>query len=450
MGFRKLKNACIVILLLVITFTTSITVHAQRDLGDYDWAGYDGPTNIGFGDYWKGPVNHEFLQKCKEQSFLFFTDIMGMSDESACAILGNMENEGGFDPTTTEGRKPWAQTVPLLGGLGGGLGMVGFTDPSVMKPWGNLCKEQGVPWTDLDCQLNAIADVLPAVVDNSKHAGYPYADPKINTWEDFKNSTDLQSCCNIFIHGYERCQGYWTEEVHQKRGDSGKRILEEMKEKGLSGKQYEAKNNPKEVYNNNQVNKDHNAKDKLDSENNGDEEERVARNEWDLEGMPQKSEFMKSPKKVELANKNELTDMEKLQLGNLKENIRATEVENRVNFRRRAVTMIGLMFCIYAILILLAYLLDINNPFFSLSFVSILTFGFFHPKYINRAVNGNGNMYQTMHQGEDTKKMFMTVGLFFVLGLLLCTGSVGVFVFQKIDFLNQIADGAYNFFAGVL
>lgn len=447
MVIRRIKRLIVIFILLFLSAGAIVTVQARGDLGEYDWAGFDGPVNIGFGNYWQGPRNEEFTQKCKEQSFLFFTDIMGMTEESACAILGNMENEGGFDPTTTEGRKPWSETLPLLGGLGGGLGMVGFTDPSVMAPWGNLCKEQGVPWTDLDCQLNAIAEVLPNVVEISKNAGFPYADPKINTWEDFKNSKDLVSCCIIFIHGYERCQGYYTEEVHKKRAESGQRVLEEMRSKGLTGKQYEAKNNPPEVYNNNQVNKNHNANDQLESD---DTEERVARDEWSLEGMPEKSTFMQESKTpVQTTTRGELTAREQIELGNLKENVEATTIANRVSFRRRLVTMAGLLFCIYATLVLVAYVFDVNNPFFELSLVSILTLGMFHPKYINRAVGGNGSFYQTMHQGDDTKKMFVMVLMFFALGLLLCTGGVGVFIFQKIDFMNSIADGAYNFFAGV-
>lgn len=443
---RTIKNIFILFLVFTIGFVPCLTVFAA-DLGSYDWAGYNGPTNIGYGDYWKGPVNQEFIQGCKEQSFLFFTDIMGMTDESACAILGNMANEGGFDPTTTEGRKPWAQTLPLLGGLGGGLGMVGFTDPSVMKPWGDMAKENGVPWTDLDCQLNAIADVLPSVVENSKHAGYPYVDPKINSWDDFKSSTDLQSCCNIFIHGYERCQGYQSEAVHSKRGDSGREVLEEMKSKGLSGKQYEAKNNPKEVYNDNQINKDHNSNDKLNKDD-GEQEERVARKEWDSEGMPEQSEFMTNPKTVTMLNPNDLTAREKLEVGNIKESIQSTEKGNRARFRRQIVAMVGLVCCIYATILLLLYIIDVNNPFFSISLVSIFTFGLYNPKYENRAIGKTHSMWQTMHQGKDTVKIFGFILGIFIIGLLLCTGSIGIFIFQKIDFINQIADGAYNWFSG--
>lgn len=430
------------ILVVVCVMLCPCLVVESLDLGSYDWAGFKGEVNIGYGNHWRNPPHPEINQVCKEQCFLFFTDVMGMTDESACGILGNMDLEGGFDPTTTEGRKPWAETLPYLGGSGGGLGLVGFTDQSVMKPLGDMAVEYDVPWTDLDLQLNAIADMLPGVVATAET--YNYIAPKITSWEDYKASTSVKDCCLIFLYGYERCQGYSTQAVMDKRVASAQEMYEEMKEKGISGTQYEAKNNPKEVYNGVQINKDHNAKGKKEKHEQGS-----ARTEWDTTGMPQKTAWMETgTPEQKLTTTSDLTVAEKLKFGNIQDSIVLTERTNRANFMRQLIAMAGLLLCLYSMFLLVAYLFDINNPFINISLVTIMTFGLYHPKYPDKAVGGLASTHQVFHQGGDTRKILSMVVFTMVLGILLCTGAIGVYLTRKLDLINQVADGLYQFYAG--
>lgn len=387
------------------------------DLGSYDWVGFNGPVNVA-----RTVSNaEEFIQKCKEQCYLFFTTVKGMTPESACGILGNIQAECGFDPTTTQGWIPWSQVI--FGTTG--LGLTQFTYYTVQKGLGDFAKQNGVPWTDMDCQLNYMSEELASVMQTASH--YGYSNPSIQSWEDLRNSTDLQAVSNIWLYGHERCAGYNTSAVQATRAGFGQAILEELKGK-LEGQKYDAKNNPAEVYNGSQMQNVNSSNDtNTNTINTGKRKFKVFL-EWELTGMPNKSETMKDVPHTELLEENKLSTIEQYRVGMLSDSIRTTEQANRSNFRRRVMAMIGLIFCLYSVLVLVGYIIDINNPFFDLSMVEILTFKLFRPK-----------------KEDDKKKLFMLVGGSMVLGILICTGAIATIYLNKARYLKAVYDWLTGF-----
>lgn len=421
----------LLILTMMIKGIAQVEVQAV-DMGKYDWKGFSGDVNL----ITTGKAGMDFIQQVKKQCFLYFTSVEGMSDESACGILGNIEAECSFDPTVTEGGIPWSSFI--FGTTG--LGLVGFTWPDLQRNLGDLAYDNGVPWTDMDCQLNAVTNLAESVVEQAKI--YGYSDPSINSWDDFRKSTNLTACSNIWLYGYERCWMYNTSTIMDKRANLGKAILEEVKSNGWSGGKYEAKNNPPEVYNNHQI-RDGDGKKLSDDENRKSKGEDLDKwdmvKEWELEGMPEKSVTMADTRTFELTGIRDMSVVESIRLANINTQIQETEKENKVKLRRTMMAMLGILVSTYGMLILIFYLFDICNPFISISLVQYASFGLFHPRYENKTADGHLTIYQVIRQGDDGHKILWFIFFSMALGILLCTGSIGIA-------FTHLADRALEFF----
>lgn len=176
-----------------------------------------------------------------------------------------------------------------------------------------------------------------------------------------------------------------------------------------------------------------------DSEN-GQEEDKISTivPEWEIEGMPEKSKSMQETKETPpLTTSTDLSTAEKVKYQDISESVGITNQINRMNLIRKLVSMAGLVMCIYAMFVLVGYLFDINNPFFDLSMVTMLTFGLLTVEYKSEQTKSLWN------QGEGSRQVMTLIIGFMVVGMLICTGALSIYAMQKLNNLNQLYDNIW-------
>jgi len=127
---------------------------------------------------------------CQEQVFNYLKQ-NGFTDEAACAVLGNIEQESGFDTTRMQGDGPAA----------GLCQWENFRMKS--ERWKNLdnfAKARGKEWTDLSCQLDFMIYELSGgeLAAKKLKAMYP------NGFEGLKEDTDINQATYNFCFSFER------------------------------------------------------------------------------------------------------------------------------------------------------------------------------------------------------------------------------------------------------
>lgn len=127
---------------------------------------------------------------CQEQVFNYLKQ-NGFTDEAACGVLGNIEQESGFDPIKLQGDGPAA----------GLCQWENFRMKS--ERWKNLdnfAKARGKEWTDLSCQLDFMIYELSGGESAAGRlkAMYP------NGFEGLKEDTDINRATYNFCFSFER------------------------------------------------------------------------------------------------------------------------------------------------------------------------------------------------------------------------------------------------------
>lgn len=160
--------------------------------------------------------------------------------------------------------------------------------------------------------------------------------------------------------------------------------------------------------------------------------------EWGLTGMPNKSPFMENPKESpKLMFREDLSSKEQVELGNLSTNVSATEANNRMATMRKCIMMGGMVLCLYSVFMLLAYMLDIANPFINISMLTCITGGLIRVDYYK---DGGLNPF---NQGQGSTKALLFIGMTMVVGILICTGTLSMYVVNKMDFMNNLLDNVW-------
>lgn len=177
-----------------------------------------------------------------------------------------------------------------------------------------------------------------------------------------------------------------------------------------------------------------------DSTSNEDTQDTPIKKEWELEGMPSKSETMKNqnptPKET---TKIDMTASEWARVSHIREQVEGAEQEKADKAIRRIYAMAGLGMCIYSAILFVLYVVDLNNPFKGISLVKICTFGLIRLDY---------NSYTTnpFAQNTDCMKFVMGIGLLFSLGILVCTGAIGAYIMGRIENVMESLDHLWQLF----
>lgn len=98
--------------------------------------------------------------------------------------------------------------------------------------------------------------------------------------------------------------------------------------------------------------------------------------EWELVGMSKRKYLYESQNKLDLPSSDSgLTVKQRQHLASIKEDVTSVDGFNLITFLRTLVAFVGILFFVWAIFLMVAYLFDRSNIFFEFSLVSILTFG---------------------------------------------------------------------------
>lgn len=124
--------------------------------------------------------------------------------------------------------------------------------------------------------------------------------------------------------------------------------------------------------------------------------------EWNLKGMPSKSDIAVDMADVVLPDQSELSFSDRLVIGNIKENIDASKMST-YRIIKIIFVVIGLILIVYTILLMIGYVFDKSNSFLEVSIVSFLTLGRV------KILNDNDAIAE-----EEDKKGYIKPNAFFV------------------------------------
>lgn len=278
----------------------------------------------------------------------------GYSDAAVSAILGNINQESGFDFSLEEN----AATVTSQGA---GFGLIQWTGGRRTN-LENFIKEKFNGKNSLEAQVAFFVhetETSHKGVFSRERTGLgnidatldEYYKEKYSSWDDFKKAKDVLSATAAFM-AFMEVPGdpHWDN-----RGPIAKGILENWAKefKGGSGSS--------------EGNKD---KVEADLGNDG------LPKEWELVGLTKRKYLYESQNKIELPNGDSgLSVKQRQHLASIKEDVTAVDGFNLIVFLRTLVAFVGILFFAWAIFLIVAYLFDRSNIFFEISLVSILTMG---------------------------------------------------------------------------
>lgn len=128
---------------------------------------------------------------CQEQVFNYLKQ-NGFTDEAACGVLGNIEQESGFDSTKLQGNGPAAGLFQLENYK---------TKSGRWKNLDTFAQARGKTWDNLACQLDFMIYELSggeSTATSKMQHMYP------NGINGFKQETDIEKATKNFEESYER------------------------------------------------------------------------------------------------------------------------------------------------------------------------------------------------------------------------------------------------------
>lgn len=278
----------------------------------------------------------------------------GYSDAAASAILGNINQESGFELNFEE--NPATVTAQ-----GAGFGLIQWTGGRRTK-LENFIKEKFNGKSSLEAQVAFFVhetETSHKGAFSSERTGLgnldstldEYYKEKYKSWDDFKKAKDVLSATAAFM-AFMEVPGlpHW-----ENRGPIAEGILKNWAKefKGGSGS----------------------------SEGNSDKVEADLGNdglpkEWELVGLTKRKYLYESQNKIELPNGDSgLSVKQRQHLASIKEDVTSVDGFNLIVFLRTVVAFVGILFFAWAIFLIVAYLFDRSNIFFEISLVSVLTMG---------------------------------------------------------------------------
>lgn len=138
--------------------------------------------------------------------------------------------------------------------------------------------------------------------------------------------------------------------------------------------------------------------------------------EWELAGMPTKSQILLQQAEVSLPTRNSLSIKETNSIAKIKDSIAISTEATMFDRARVLVIFIGLLLTIYSMFMFMAVLFDRVNNFVDISLVKIITFG--------RVTYTPGEESLGRVGVSGTTKLCISSAIVFVVGLLLISGCV--------------------------
>lgn len=333
----------------------------------------------------------------------------GYSDAAVSAILGNINQESGFDFTLEED----ASTVTSQGA---GFGLIQWTGGR-RTALENFIKDKYNGKNSLEAQVAFFVhetETSHAGVFSRERTGLgnldsvldQYYKEKYTSWDDFKKAKDVNSATVAFM-AFMEVPGlpHW-----ENRGPIAEGILKNWAKEFKGG-----------------TGSSEGGKDTIEA-NIGDS---GLPKEWELVGLTKRKYLYESQNKIELPKGDSgLSVKQRQHLASIKEDVTAVDGFNLITFLRTLVAFVGILFFVWAIFLMVAYLFDRSNIFFEVSLVSILTFGSITVLALD----------ETESRKVSASIIARRVILALVIGYVLVAGVM----YSGLDWLFQIIQGWIN------
>lgn len=322
----------------------------------------------------------------KENAKAFFLSLReeGVSKEVAAAMTARANSESGFDPFMLEGgesswqarlKAPEYDSPPAYGFLqmqdrssGGRLGKMlafveqfeggkGTSDPKVSARAQAKAALEEFKSHDIFASY-PVKDAGGSAVVTTTGVSYPinlkdygYTEP-IDSFEKFKALKDAKLATLVWTMSAVRPSGDAYAGSYKNDFAMIDPILKEFGSLAVDGSS--------------------DSGDKVDADLGSD----GLPKEWELVGMSKRKYLYESQNKLDLPSSDSgLTVKQRQHLASIKEDVTSVDGFNLITFLRTIVASVGILFFVWAIFLMVAYLFDRSNIFFEVSLVSILTFG---------------------------------------------------------------------------
>lgn len=153
--------------------------------------------------------------------------------------------------------------------------------------------------------------------------------------------------------------------------------------------------------------------------------------EWDLKGMPQKTNLKSGVIHPQIVDYRSLSQEEKGVVQSIRD-IKEGEQLSFFDIMKTVISFIGLVLILYALLLLIAYIFDRANSFLNISLVSILTLG--HIKVSQKEDILELDDEKLKKKGYmTTAKLFIIIAIIFIMGALLISGFISYLIYSLIQ-----------------
>lgn len=152
------------------------------------------------------------------------------------------------------------------------------------------------------------------------------------------------------------------------------------------------------------------------SENNVDSMGRTILTEWDLKGMPKRSNLLTGQSEIELPTVNDLSTGETYSVSAIRNNIEMSKKVITYDNARIALVFLGICLITYSMLLLMALMLDRTNAFFDVSFIALLSGGSMRFSDESGATRERGYV--------STGRVLVVVAVIGLIGMLIVSGGV--------------------------
>ena len=377
----------------------------------------------------------------KENAKAFFLSLReeGVSKEVAAAMTARANSESGFDPFMLEGgesswqarlKAPEYDSPPAYGFLqmqdrssGGRLGKMlafveqfeggkGTSDPKVSARAQAKAALEEFKSHDIFASY-PVKDAGGSAVVTSTGVSYPinlkeygYTEP-IDSFEKFKALKDAKLATLVWTMSAVRPSGDAYAGSYKNDFAMIDPILKEFGSLAVDGSS--------------------DSGDKVDADLGSD----GLPKEWELVGMSKRKYLYESQNKLDLPSSDSgLTVKQRQHLASIKEDVTSVDGFNLITFLRTLVAFVGILFFVWAIFLMVAYLFDRSNIFFEFSLVSILTFGSITVLALD----------ETDSRKVNASTIAKRVILALVIGYVLVAGVM----YSGLDWLFQIIQGWVN------
>lgn len=319
----------------------------------------------------------------------------GLTEAGCAGVLGNMMAESGCDPTRTQSDRAWENCTVFPATRGNtGLGLTQWTFYTRQQSLFELADSMGKQWTDLGVQL--------AMLKNELSSGY----------DILYSSDDVNDCADYFLTVYEKPANL---------NYSTRRQLANTVYSQLQGTE------PKE-YNGSSSSEDNSSVE--DTEVTEEQISAIVK-ERDLVGMSGlTSSVLSNQEQVELATRAGLSISEQYSVVTIGQDVALAKQALTLDNARIAVVFVGLVFVFYAVLLLLAMLLDKVNTFVEISFVKLVTFGFLQFTEDEELKASRGY--------ASVGKMITVIVVTLVIGCLLISGGIIPFMISIVEWIKNL------------